>query len=113
MKNEILKEAVRREDEDLARFKNILKNKRLVIIIGAEIIFNITADISGISLSRLTWTNLIRNNLNYLIIDNYIDALSRRTRRIYAIFEETDTDSLLDIVNIIIDQLEKHRQFPI
>jgi hypothetical protein len=63
-------------------------------------------------LSRLTWTGLIQNRLDYLVTDGYIDASSRRTRRAYAMLEETDTDSLLDAANVIVDQLEKHRQFP-
>jgi hypothetical protein len=80
-----------------------------MVIVGTEIIFSIIINISGIYLSRLIWTNLIRNNLNYLIINNYIDVLNHKTRRIYIILKKIDTDSLLNIINIIIDQFEKHR----
>jgi hypothetical protein len=89
-----------------------LKNKRFIIIVGTEITFNIITDSFEISIIRLTWTDLIRNGLNYLIINNYMDTSNCRTRQIYAIFKEIDINSLLDVVNIIIDQLEKYRQFP-
>jgi hypothetical protein len=44
MKNEALSEAARREGEVLARLKNTLKDKRLVIIVGAGVTLGATAD---------------------------------------------------------------------
>lgn len=109
IENEALSETARRESEIFAKFKNALKDKRLVIIVGAEITLSAIANISGIPFSRLTWTDLIRNNLDYLIINSYVNVSNYRTRLAYAIFKETDTDSLLNTANIMIGQLEKHR----
>ena len=46
-KNEALSEAARREGEVLVRLKNALKDKRLVIIVGAGVTLHATADVSG------------------------------------------------------------------
>jgi NAD-dependent SIR2 family protein deacetylase len=112
MENEALSDAARREGEVLARIKNALKDKRLVIIVGAGVTLSATADSSGMPITRLTWTGLIRKGLDYLVTDGYVDASNRRTRQAYAMLKETDINSLLDAANIMVDQLEKHRQFP-
>jgi hypothetical protein len=52
MKNEALSETIRREGEVLARLNNALKDKRLVIIVGAGVTLSATAIVSG-CLSRV------------------------------------------------------------
>src|SRR6266536_5823714 len=101
MKNEVLSEVARRESEVLARFKNALKDKRLVIIVGAGVVFNIITNISG-SLQRITWTGLIRNGLDYLVNEDYVDAASRRIRQAKSALEDTNTDSLLNAASIMV-----------
>ena len=103
-KNEVLVEAIKREDEILVRFKIILKDKCLVIIVGAGVIFSVTANKSG-PLPRITWTGLIRNGLDYLVNEDYVDAANRRIRRAYDALEDIDTDNLLDAANIMAVQL--------
>src|SRR5271155_557476 len=112
IKSEALSEAARREDEVLARLKIALKDKRLVIIIGAGVTLSATADVSGTPLPRITWTGLIRNGLDYLVTDGHVDASNRRTRQAYDAIEQTDADSLLDAASTLRHQLTQHGQFP-
>jgi hypothetical protein len=112
MKHEALSEATRREGEVVARLKNALKDKRLVIIVGAGVTLSATADISGMPLPRLTWTGLIQNGLEYLVTNGYVDASNRRTKQAYAMLKETDTDSLLNAANIVRRLLDLHGKFP-
>jgi nucleoside phosphorylase len=107
-----LSEAAGWESEILARQKRDLKNKRLVIVVGAGVTLNATADASGRPLSRITWTGLIRNGLEYLVNNGYVEASSRRKRRAYEAFEDPNTDSLLEAANILSSQLNQHGQFP-
>jgi hypothetical protein len=96
----------------LARLKDALKHKRLVIIVGAGVTLSATADMSGMPLPRITWTGLIRNGLDYLVADGYVDASDGSIRQAYAALERTDTDSLLNAANIVRGQLDLHVQFP-
>jgi hypothetical protein len=107
-----LSEAVRREGEILARLKSDLKNKRVVIVVGVGVTLSATADALGKPLSRITWTGLIRNGLDYLVNDDYVEASNRRTRRAYEALEDPDTDSLLDAANTLSSQLTQHGQVP-
>ena len=107
-----MREAARRESEVLARVKDALKDKRLVIIVGAGVTLNATADITGMPLPRITWTGLIRNGLDYLLTDGYVNASDESIRQAYAALEKTDTDSLLNAANIVRGQLDLYGQFP-
>ena len=109
--NEALSEVARREGEVWARLKNALKDKRLVIIVGAGVTLSATANISA-PLRRITWTGLIENGLDYLVNGGYVDARDRRTRRAYEALKDPDTDSLLDAANILSSQLTQNGQFP-
>ena len=109
--NEALSEVARRKREVLARLKNALKDKRLVIIVGAGVTLSATANISG-PLPRITWTGMIRNGLDYLVNEGYVDSGNRRTRLAYKALEDPDTDSLLDAANILSSQLKQNGQFP-
>ena len=111
MEKESLSEVARREVEVLTRLKNALENRRLVIIVGAGVTLGATANISG-PLPRITWTGLIRNGLDYLVSEGYVDAGNRRTRRAYEALEDPDTGSLLDAANILSSQLTQNGQFP-
>ena len=81
-----------------------------MIVVGAGVTLNATADVSGRCLSRITWTGLIRNSLDYLINDGYVYALNRRARRTYEALKDPDTDSLLDAANILSSQLARQGQ---
>jgi hypothetical protein len=87
-------------------------DKRLVIIVGAGVTLNDTADEFGKPLSRITWTGLIQNGLDYLVSEGYVDASNRRTRRAFDALKDIDTDSLLDAANILAAQLIQNGQFP-
>jgi SIR2-like domain len=89
-----------------------LKDKHLVIIVGAGVTLSATADTSGRPLSRLTWTGLIRNGLDYLVTDGYVEASDHEIEQAYAALKYTDPNSLLRAAEILKDQLNQQRQFP-
>jgi hypothetical protein len=105
-------EAARLERVRLGKLKDALKNKRLVIIVGAGVSLSATADASGTPLQRLTWTGLIRNGLNYLVTEGYVDAENRRTKCAKEALEDTEIESLLDAVSIMRSQLGQYCQYP-
>jgi NAD-dependent SIR2 family protein deacetylase len=107
-----LREAERREGESLIRLKRALKDKRLVIIVGAGVTLSATADLSGMPLRRLTWTGLIQNGLEYLVAERYVDASNPEIKQAHEALKNTDTDSLLDAANILRNQLTQQGQFP-
>ncbi|KAH7319501.1 hypothetical protein BKA65DRAFT_599550 [Rhexocercosporidium sp. MPI-PUGE-AT-0058] len=112
MQSEATKEAARRQAEILARLRNDLKNNRLAIIYGAGVTLNVTVDTSGKPLSRITWTGLMRNGLDYLVNEGYVDRSNRRTNRAYEALEDPEIDGLLDAANILSSQMEQQGQFP-
>jgi hypothetical protein len=57
-------------------------------------------------ISRITWTGLIRNGLDYLVHEGYVDKSNRRTKRAYEALEDPEVDGLLDAANIV---SSKHR----
>jgi SIR2-like domain len=96
----------------LDRLKKDLKDKRLVIVVGAGVTLNATADTSGRPLPRLTWTGLIRNGLDYLVNDGHVQASNRRIRYAYEALEDSDPASLLDAAGIMANQMTQNGQFP-
>jgi hypothetical protein len=96
----------------LLRLKKALKDNRLVIIVGAGVTLNATADGFGKPLSRITWTGLIRNGLDYLVSEGYVDASSCSIKRAYDGLENPETDGLLDSANILSSLLTRQDQFP-
>ncbi|KEF61211.1 uncharacterized protein A1O9_02776 [Exophiala aquamarina CBS 119918] len=110
--SEAINDAARRKNETIVRIKQALKDRRLVIIVGAGVTLSATTDDNGRPPSRITWQGLIRNGLDYLVTENYVEASNRRTRRAYEALEDGDTDSLLDAAGILRDQLTRMGQFP-
>lgn len=104
-------ESSRRRDENLGRLREALKNKSLVIVVGAGVTLSATSDAAGNPLQRLTWTGLIRNGLDYLIEEGHVDPSHPRTKRAYKSLEEDDPDSLLDAASIMASQMRQNRQF--
>lgn len=71
---------------------------------------NATADVSGKPLPRITWTGLIKNGLDYLRDDGYVDSSDRRMRQAYEALVEPDTNGLLDAASILSSELTQHGQ---
>jgi nucleoside phosphorylase len=71
----------------------------------------VTADQSGKPLSRITWRGLIRNGLDYLVSEGYVDTSDRRIKRAYEALEDPEVDGLLDAANIVSSQMKQHGQF--
>lgn len=107
-----MSEATRRKRDVVTRLQKALKDRGLVIIVGAGVTLSATAGDSGTPLSRITWKGLIRNGLDYLVTEGYVEASQKRMIRAYDMLEESDGDSLLDAANILSDQLKRHRQLP-
>lgn len=112
LQDEMARDAARRQGEVLARLQKDLKSRRLVIIVGAGVTLSATADASGKPLPRITWTGLIRNGLDLLVHDRYVDRTDRRTNRAYEALEGPDIEGLLDAANTLSSQLKQHGQFP-
>jgi hypothetical protein len=83
-----------------------------VIITGARVILNVTADETGKPLSRIIWTGLIRNGLDYLVSEGYVDKSSRPTKWAYEALEDPEVDGLLNAANILSSQMKRHGQYP-
>jgi hypothetical protein len=94
-------ETAKREREILTRLQKILKNKRLTIVVGAKITFNATAKASGKPFSRIKWTDLIENGLDFLINKGYINRANRRTKRAYEVLNDLNINNLLNAANIL------------
>jgi hypothetical protein len=71
---------------------------------------NATADVSGKPLPRITWTGLIKNGLDYLRDDGYVDSSDRSMRQAYEALVEPDADGLLDAASILSSELTQHGQ---
>jgi hypothetical protein len=72
----------------------------------------VTADETGKPLSRITWTGPIRNGLDYLLSEGYVDTSNPRTKRAYEALKDPKVDGLLDAVNIVSSQMKQYYQFP-
>jgi hypothetical protein len=83
-----------------------------VIIVGAGVTLNATADASGKPLPRITWTGLIQNGLDYLVDDGYVDSSNSRISRAYEALSESDTNGLLEAADILRSELTRHGQLP-
>jgi hypothetical protein len=105
-------EATRRESEVLARLQKDLRNRRLAIIVGAGVTLSATADASGKPLSRITWTGLIQNGLDFLVSEGYVDRLNSGIKPAYEALQNPDINGMLDAANILSSQLRQHGQFP-
>jgi NAD-dependent SIR2 family protein deacetylase len=110
--NEAVTEDARRQHQVLIRLQKTLKDKRLVIIVGAGVTLSATADISGKPRQRTTWTGLIRNGLDYMVNGDYRSASNKRIRRAYDMLEDDNPVSLLDAANIMKDELAQLGQYP-
>jgi hypothetical protein len=105
-------EAARRESEVLGRLQKGLRNNQLAVIVGAGVTLSATADVSGKPLSRIIWTGLIQNGLDFLVSEGYVDRLNRGIKPAYEALQNPDIDGMLDAANILSSQLRQHGQFP-
>jgi hypothetical protein len=79
---------------------------------SAGVTLSATADASGNPLSRIKWTGLIQNGLDFLVGDGYMDGSNRRTKRAYKALEDPNIDGLLDAADTLSSQLRRQGQFP-
>lgn len=112
MQEEASREATRRHAEAVKKLGLALHHRNLVIIVGAGVTVAATADSSGTPMPRVTWTGLIRNGLDYLVKEEYVEASNRRTAQAYDSLSQNNQSSLLDAANVMVDQMRQNRQFP-
>ena len=112
MQDEASREAARRREEILQRLRHALKNKDLVIVVGAGVTIEAMADAAGTPLPRLTWDGLVRNGLDFLVKEGYVEASNGRTIQAYDSLGRNDQRSLLEAANVMADQMRQHRQLP-
>lgn len=84
-----------------------------MIIAGAGVTLNVTADDTAKPLSRITSTGMIRNGLDYLVSEGYVNKSNRRTKSTYEVLEDPEVDRLLDAANILSSQMKHYGQYPI
>ena len=53
----------------------------------------------------------MRNGLDHLVSEGYVDTSNRRTKRAYDALEDPEVDGLLDAANIVTSQMKQHGQF--
>jgi hypothetical protein len=103
-------ERSRRETEHASKIRQALLDKKLVIIVGA-----------GVSLSaiqpppsRITWTGLIRNGLDYLEEEGFVVADNDELKVARAGLEQQPADvrRMLRACHYLKDELEHHKQYP-
>jgi hypothetical protein len=105
-------EATRRESEVLARLQKDLRNRRLAIVVGAGVTLSATADASGKPPSRITWTGLIQNGLDFLVSEGYVDRLNSGIKPACEALQNPDINGLLNAADVLSSQLRQHGQFP-
>ena len=50
----------------------------------------------------------MRNGLDYLVNEGYVDRSNRRTSRAYEALKDSEIDGLLDAANILSSQMKQH-----
>jgi hypothetical protein len=100
----------RREAQHVDKIRQALRDKKLVIIVGA-----------GISLSaihpsppRITWTGLIRDGLDYLQDEDLVAANDRDLNYNRGVLQRDDADmrALLRVCGYLKDELDREKRFP-
>ncbi|KAG9231956.1 ankyrin repeat-containing domain protein [Amylocarpus encephaloides] len=105
-----MSEASRRADKRLDELKQALEHHSLVIIVGAGVTLNATAQKDGRPLKRLTWKGLIKNGLSYLVDEVHIKRSTLASA--YKALEDGRTEKLLCAATILRRTLKKHNHFP-
>ena len=103
--------ALRRQKEVIERLRHALDEKRLVIVVGAGVTLHATSDPYGTPLPRLTWTGLIRDGLDYLIHEEFVEASGHRTRQAYELLEDDALESSLNAASFITQHLRQKGKF--
>jgi hypothetical protein len=94
----------RREAKYLEKIRHALRDKKLVIIVGAGITLNATHP----SPPRITWSGLIRDGLDYLQHGGFVAADDKELDFYQGVLQEDNTDSrkVLRACGYLKDELE-------
>jgi hypothetical protein len=100
----------RREAEYMRKIRQALRDKKLVIIVGAGITLNATYP----SPSRITWTGLILDGLDYLKDEGFVAAEDEDLNYHRRILQRDNVDvrNVLRVCGYLKDQLDYHKQYP-
>src|SRR5271156_3467792 len=99
----------RREAEHVDKIRRALRDKKLVIIVGAGISLSATNP----SPPRITWTGLIRNGLDYLQDEGIIAVDDDELNHYRGVLQRGNTNirTVLRACGYLKDELDYHRQF--
>lgn len=111
MESESGKGALRRQKEVIERLRQALKEKQLVVVVGAGVTLHATSDPSGTHLPRLTWTGLIQDGLDYLTQEGLVEASDYKKGEAYDLLENNTPDSSLKAASYLTGQLRKNGKF--
>ncbi len=100
----------RREAEYKRKIRQALHDKKLVIIVGAGITLNATHP----SPSRITWTGLILDGLDYLKDEGFIAAEDEDLKYHRRVLQRDNIDirNVLRVCGYLKDELDHHKQYP-
>lgn len=99
----------RRKVEHEEKIRQALRDKKLVIIVGAGISLSATHP----SPSRITWTGLIRDGLDYLEHEHIIAEDDVELNHYRAVLQQDNASirSVLRACSYLKEELDSHRQF--
>jgi hypothetical protein len=96
--------------QHMERIRQALRNKKLVIIVGAGISLNAIHP----SPSRITWTGLIRDGLDYLQEEGFVPKDDEDLNYYRKVLERRDTriHTILFACGYLKAELDRYKQFP-
>lgn len=100
----------RRKIEHEDKIRQSLRDKKLVVIVGAGISLCATHP----SPQRITWTGLIRNGLDYLEEEGFVAAHDRHLKFYRESLEQDNADvqEVLRVCSYVKDKLDQNKQYP-
>lgn len=101
----------RREAEHVGKIRQALRDKKLVIIIGAGVSLCATRP----SPPRITWTGLIQDGMDYLVDEGFIEPNNEDLNYHRGILQRPNGISVRTVLracSYLKDELDHHKQFP-
>jgi hypothetical protein len=95
--------------EYVEKIRQALRDKKLVIIVKADISLNAIHP----SPQRITWTGLIRNELDYLQKEGFVTTIDKELNHYRGILQRSNTNlrTVLRACNYLKDELDHNKQF--
>lgn len=100
----------RREAEHMDRIRHALRNKKLVIIVGATVSLTATHP----SPPRITWTGLLRDGLDYLKESGFVAPDDEELNFYQRLLQQGNANvrTMLRVCSYLKDELDHYEQYP-